>query len=260
MSAGTAACPTASSAKPARPAAAASRSSASGNLVGGTSLGQRHHGAGGASTYQGNAAVGVAPASHRRIPSSVPVSDRHDNTAWTATSSAWTPPASALGNARFGIEVSGAKMTTSAARQRRRNVVGPNAAGIEVDNGGQNNVIQGNYSGVGADGVTPVGNKLHGIVIRSDGNCRRRPARAGQRAGRSNNLSAARGPGTATSSSSTAPAASPSSATRCPPSGQPRTSATPSRATPSSRTAAASRPAAGHRPDQRLRRSPRTTA
>ena len=39
-----------------------------------------------------------------------------------------------------------------------------------MDNGGQDNIIQGNYSGVGADGVTPVGNSLHGIVLRSDDN------------------------------------------------------------------------------------------
>src|SRR5262249_31485240 len=45
-----------------------------------------------------------------------------------------------------------------------------NVDGIEVDNGGQNNIIQGNFSGVGADGVTPVGNNLHGIVLRSDDN------------------------------------------------------------------------------------------
>ena len=51
-----------------------------------------------------------------------------------------------------------------------RNVVGADAAGIEVDNGGQNNVIIGNYSGVGANGTSQVGNKLHGIVLRSNGN------------------------------------------------------------------------------------------
>src|SRR5262249_8520630 len=48
-----------------------------------------------------------------------------------------------------------------------RNVVGLNGAGIEIDNGGQQNLIQGNFAGVGADGVTPVGNLLHGIVLRS---------------------------------------------------------------------------------------------
>src|SRR5206468_5931599 len=48
-----------------------------------------------------------------------------------------------------------------------RNVVGFNGAGIEVDNGGQQNIIQGNFSGVGADGVTPAANLLHGIVLRS---------------------------------------------------------------------------------------------
>src|SRR5262249_38853561 len=75
------------------------------------------------------------------------------------------------GNFVFGIEISGGNANTvGGATAAARNVVGFNAAGIEVDNGGQNNVIQGNFSGVGADGVTPVGNNLHGIVLRSDDN------------------------------------------------------------------------------------------
>ncbi|HEV3084681.1 MAG TPA: DUF4214 domain-containing protein, partial [Gemmataceae bacterium] len=49
------------------------------------------------------------------------------------------------------------------------NVIGYNLDGIELDNGAQNNVIQGNFSGLGADGVTNVGNLLHGIVLRNDG-------------------------------------------------------------------------------------------
>src|SRR5260370_37531848 len=69
----------------------------------------------------------------------------------------------ALGNARSGIEVSGAKSTSVGG-----NVVGANANGIELDNGAQNNTVQGNFSGVGADGTTQVGNKQHGIVLRSN--------------------------------------------------------------------------------------------
>jgi hypothetical protein len=74
------------------------------------------------------------------------------------------------GNFIFGIEVSGGDNNTiGGAAAGARNVVGLNAAGIEVDDGGENNTIDGNYSGVGADGTTPVGNNLHGIVLRSDG-------------------------------------------------------------------------------------------
>jgi hypothetical protein len=75
------------------------------------------------------------------------------------------------GNFVFGIEISGGdNNTVGGSTAGARNVVGFNAAGIEVDDGGQNNIIQGNFSGVGADGVTPVGNNLHGIVLRSDDN------------------------------------------------------------------------------------------
>src|SRR5206468_12868859 len=68
----------------------------------------------------------------------------------------------------FGIEISGGNLNTVGGTVAgARNVVGLNGAGIEIDNGGQSNIIQGNFSGVGADGVTPVGNLLHGIVLRS---------------------------------------------------------------------------------------------
>jgi hypothetical protein len=74
------------------------------------------------------------------------------------------------GNSFFGIELTGANHNTvGGVSVGARNVVGFNVAGIEVDDGGQDNVIEGNYSGVGADGVTPVGNNLHGIVLRSNG-------------------------------------------------------------------------------------------
>ncbi|HEV3447805.1 MAG TPA: hypothetical protein VG099_24425, partial [Gemmataceae bacterium] len=82
------------------------------------------------------------------------------------------PNAAALGtdagNFLFGIEISGGNNNTvGGTAAGTRNVVGFNGAGIEVDNGGQSNLIQGNFSGVGADGVTPVKNLLHGIVLRS---------------------------------------------------------------------------------------------
>jgi CSLREA domain-containing protein len=94
----------------------------------------------------------------------------------TGTGSAGTKTVGAFagtpgGNSVFGIEISGGNgNTVGGATAAARNVVGFNAAGIEIDNGGQGNVVQGNYSGVGADGVTAVGNNLHGIVLRSDDN------------------------------------------------------------------------------------------
>jgi streptogramin lyase len=77
-------------------------------------------------------------------------------------------PGTAEGNNLFGIEISGGNLNTvGGIAAGARNVVGFNGAGIEVDNGGQQNLIQGNFSGVGADGVTPAANLLHGIVLRS---------------------------------------------------------------------------------------------
>src|SRR5204862_5881319 len=77
-------------------------------------------------------------------------------------------PGTPEGNNLFGIEISGGNLNVIGGTDAgARNVVGFNGAGIEVDNGGQQNIIQGNFSGVGADGVTPAGNLLHGIVLRS---------------------------------------------------------------------------------------------
>jgi streptogramin lyase len=77
----------------------------------------------------------------------------------------------ARGNNFFGIEISGGNANTiGGGTAGARNVVGLNDAGIALDNGAQGNVIQGNYSGVGADGVTQDGNLLQGIVLFSSGN------------------------------------------------------------------------------------------
>jgi CSLREA domain-containing protein len=83
-----------------------------------------------------------------------------------------TEPAPATGKAEgnnlFGIEISGGNQNTvGGTAAGARNVVGFNGSGIEVDNGGQQNVIQGNFVGVGADGTSPAGNLLHGIDLRS---------------------------------------------------------------------------------------------
>ncbi len=77
-------------------------------------------------------------------------------------------PGTAEGNNLFGIEISGGNNNTVGGTMAgARNVVGRNADGITIDNGGQGNQIQGNFVGVGADGVTPAGNILHGISLRS---------------------------------------------------------------------------------------------
>src|SRR5205814_6221591 len=70
-------------------------------------------------------------------------------------------PGAAEGNNLFGIEISGGNLNTvGGTAAGARNVVGFNADGIEIDNGAQQNIIQGNFAGVGADGVTPTKNLL----------------------------------------------------------------------------------------------------
>jgi hypothetical protein len=77
-------------------------------------------------------------------------------------------PGSAEGNNLFGIEISGGNLNTiGGTAAGARNVVGFNGDGIDVDNGGQQNIIQGNFVGVGADGLTATANLLHGITLRS---------------------------------------------------------------------------------------------
>lgn len=75
------------------------------------------------------------------------------------------------GNALFGIEISGGiDNTVGGTVAGSRNVVGFNFDGIELDDGAHANTIEGNFVGVGADGVTPVGQELHGILLRSSDN------------------------------------------------------------------------------------------
>src|SRR5207253_10361458 len=77
-------------------------------------------------------------------------------------------PGSAEGNNLFGIEISGGNLNTlGGTAAGAGNVVCFNGAGIVVDNGGQQNVIQGNFVGVAADGLTAAANLLHGIGLRS---------------------------------------------------------------------------------------------
>jgi hypothetical protein len=83
-------------------------------------------------------------------------------------------PGTAEGNNLFGIEISGGNLNTvGGTAAGARNVIGFNGLGIDVSNGGQQNVIQGNFVGVGADGVTPAGKRRRQL--------QRRPERAGGR-------------------------------------------------------------------------------
>jgi hypothetical protein len=140
------------------------------NTVGGTSPGDRNLSSG--NTIDGIHVVGdlAHPATQNVIQGNF-VGVNAAGTGSVGNRPGAPAPGTPQGNSFFGIEISGGNNnlvggTTSGAR----NVVGLNGAGIEIDNGGQGNVIQGNYSGVGADGHTPVGNLLHGVVLRSDGN------------------------------------------------------------------------------------------
>ena len=72
----------------------------------------------------------------------------------------------------WGIEVGGVNATTitiGGTAAGARNVIGGNLEGIDIDDAAHDNIIQGNFVGVGADGVTPAGNRLHGIALRDFG-------------------------------------------------------------------------------------------
>lgn len=142
--------------------------SSSNNLIGSTSLADRN-------VTSGNALDGIliigtvtAPATGNIVQNNfVGVAADGKSSVGNRTEPAPAPSA-AEGNNLFGIEISGGNNNTIGGTvASARNVVGLNGAGIQVNNGGQSNTIQGNYAGVGADGVTPAGNLLNGIVVRS---------------------------------------------------------------------------------------------
>jgi hypothetical protein len=78
----------------------------------------------------------------------------------------------ALGNpAGSGVEVDGGTHNTIGGESAgARNVIGANLTGIDLNDGAQNNMVLGNYVGIGADNATAVGNRMHGIVLHSKGN------------------------------------------------------------------------------------------
>ena len=71
-----------------------------------------------------------------------------------------------LGNSKFGIELDGAASNqVGGTAPGAGNLVSGNTAGIEIDNGGNHNVVQGNRVGTQKDGKSPLGNILHGVVF-----------------------------------------------------------------------------------------------
>src|SRR5262249_43547200 len=81
-----------------------------------------------------------------------------------------TNPGTASGNFVYGVELSGATSTTvGGTAPGAGNVIGFNLDGVEITNGSQNNLVQGNLIGIGADSTATVGNILHGVAIRSSG-------------------------------------------------------------------------------------------
>jgi hypothetical protein len=141
---------------------------ASGNAIGGTSPADRN-------VISGNALDGIHVVGDVNFPANEnTIQGNFVGVAANGVSSVGnrTEPAPAQGTAEgnnlFGIEISGGNNNTvGGTTAGARNVVGFNEDGITIDNGGQGNRIQGNFVGVGADGVTPVGNVLHGISLRS---------------------------------------------------------------------------------------------
>ena len=70
----------------------------------------------------------------------------------------------------FGIGIDGSfRNTIGGTAPAARNVIGENSDGINLNTGSQNTVIQGNFIGLGADGTTAVGNRLHGVALRGNG-------------------------------------------------------------------------------------------
>jgi CSLREA domain-containing protein len=84
----------------------------------------------------------------------------------------------ANGNGRAGafaqlgaVQISGGNDNTiGGGLAEARNVISGNGAGVDIRNGGEGNLVEANFIGVGADGVTPVPNINFGVRVASDDN------------------------------------------------------------------------------------------
>jgi hypothetical protein len=72
-----------------------------------------------------------------------------------------------LGNQQAGVELDGTVGTFLGFKVI--NVIGGNAIGVVLNNGAQDNAVVNNFIGIGADGVTAVGNVGQGIALHSSG-------------------------------------------------------------------------------------------
>ena len=70
----------------------------------------------------------------------------------------------ALGNTADGIDVATPGDTIGGSTASARNVISGNTAEFGIDLSAPGNVVQGNFIGVGVDGITPIGNST-GIVV-----------------------------------------------------------------------------------------------
>jgi hypothetical protein len=74
-----------------------------------------------------------------------------------------------IANGSFGIEIGGSfRNVIGGVAPAARNVIGGNSDGINLNAGSQNTLIQGNFIGVGVDGVTAISNRLHGVALRGN--------------------------------------------------------------------------------------------
>ncbi len=132
--------------------------SATGNTIGGTT-GTTPGGActGACNVISGNGLNGIAILSGANIVQGN----------YVGTNAAGT---GAVGNVLRGIEVETSGNTIGGTSANARNVVGGSGdRGIAFEGAISGNVLQGNYIGVGSDGVTDVGNTLQGIWLASSG-------------------------------------------------------------------------------------------
>jgi hypothetical protein len=72
---------------------------------------------------------------------------------------------SKIGNSNAGIAISSSNNIIGGTTAGAGNVVSGNGWGIIIDSGSSNNVLQGNYIGIAADGSKPLGNRVTGITL-----------------------------------------------------------------------------------------------
>ncbi|MEW6129644.1 MAG: C25 family cysteine peptidase [Acidobacteriota bacterium] len=85
----------------------------------------------------------------------------------------------------FGMEITGVNITVGGATSNLRNVISGNTA-TAMNVNGLENIVQGNFIGVAADGITPMGNNGAGITIIGNGSTNNDHTIGGLNAGEGN--------------------------------------------------------------------------